>query len=171
MTELSATPAFDVQTLESMRLYWEDMFAGFRYTTPSRTVTEADTVGFAGLSGDFNRIHTDAEYAAQSPYGQRIVPGLLVVSIMSGLSTRALVYQMIEPSLIAILEIRTRFSKPTFIGDTLHTTAQVISRKETSRPDRGVVTFQRHALNQRGVAVAECDFVMLMTRRTGQASL
>src|SRR3989304_2409160 len=67
---------------DSMRrgLYFEEIEPGRRFSSPSRTVTEADIIAFAGQSGDFNLIHTDAAYAAQGPFGQRVAPGFAVVS-------------------------------------------------------------------------------------------
>jgi acyl dehydratase len=119
MASSIATPNEFLKTIGQARLYWEDMEIGFGYKTPSRSITEADTVIFAGLSTDYNQIHVDAEFGKRGPFGQRIAHGLLVVSIMSGLNTRALAYRIMTPTMILLRELRSRFLKPIFIGDTL----------------------------------------------------
>lgn len=153
------------ESIASLRYYWEDMETGLAFETTSRTVTEADVVSFAALSADYNRMHVDAEYAAKSPWGSRIAHGMLVASILSGLNTRTVINQLLEPSLIGLLETTYRFPKPTLIGDTLHGRIEVASRKPTSNPARGIVVFRRQAINQRGEVVCECDATMMVTRR------
>jgi acyl dehydratase len=152
--------------LTALRYWWEDLEPGLKWRTSSRTITEADVVQFASFSGDLNRAHVDAEYAAKLPlYGQRLVHGMLVVSYMAGLSTRSLLYQLLEPSLLGLLEVRCKFPAPTFIGDTIEVEIEVAERRETSKPERGVVIFKRTAFNQRGQGVAECLVTQLVMRR------
>lgn len=150
----------------SLRYDWDDLEPGLRFETPSRTVTEADVVSFAALSADYNRVHVDAAYAATTPWGARIAHGMLVASILSGLNTRSVVNQLIEPSLIGLLEMTYRFPKPTLIGDTLRGRIEVASRKPTSNPARGIVVFRRQAINQHGEVVCECDATMMVARRS-----
>ena len=154
-----------IDELEQRRLYWEDLEVGQSFVSPSRTVTEADVVGFACLSGDFNRLHVDAEYASTAHFGQRVAHGMLVASIMSGLTTRMLLNQFLEKSLLGLLEMRCRFPKPTFIGDTVKVVVEVAERRETSRADRGVVLFRRRAVNQRDETVVEGEWTLLLQRR------
>lgn len=135
---------------------------GDAFRTAGRTITEADVVGFAGLSGDFNRLHVDAEYAAAAPFGQRIAHGLLVLSVLSGLTTQSSGYRALEPWIVALLDIGCRFPKPTFIGDTIHAQVTVVERTPTSRQDRSVVVFRREAVNQRGEVVVQADFKMMV---------
>ncbi|WP_250503498.1 MULTISPECIES: MaoC/PaaZ C-terminal domain-containing protein [unclassified Caballeronia] len=151
--------------LDTARYYWEDLEPGFSFETASRTVTEADVVSFAALSADYNRVHVDAEYAASTPWGARIAHGMLVASIVSGLNTRTVVNQLLEPSLIGMLETRIRFPKPTLIGDTIKARIEISDRRETSNPARGIVDFRRVAVNQRGETVCECDVRMMVLRR------
>jgi len=145
--------------------WFEDLEVGAAFDSPTRTVTEADVVNFAGLSADYNRLHVDAEYARGTPYGQRIAHGLLVLAVMSGLVTRMQLNQHLEPSLIGLLDIQCRFPKPTFIGDTLRVRVEVAAKNETSRPDRGVVAFRRQVLNQRDEVVVEGTWKLLVRRR------
>jgi acyl dehydratase len=147
------------------RLYWEDMEVGVTYSTPSRTVTEADVVAFASLTADFNRMHVDAEYAGRSSFGQRIAHGLLVASISAGLNTRSVANQRLEETLAGLLDTRLSFRKPTFIGDTIRVDVEVVDRRETSRAERGIVVLKRTTWNQRDELVLEAVVTMLMLRR------
>jgi len=163
MTQMQAISPTE---LASLRYWWEDLKQGLSWRTSSRTITEADVVNFASFSGDLNRAHVDAEYAAKLPiFGQRLVHGMLVVSYMAGLSTRSLLYQLIEPSLLGLLEVRCKFPAPTFIGDTIEVEIEVMEQRETSKPERGVIIFKRTAFNQRGQAVCECFVTQLVMRQ------
>jgi len=144
------------------RQYFEDIAVGDEYLSPGRTVTEADIVQFAGLSGDYNVLHTDAEYMKGSIFGERIAHGLLGLSISSGLGTRAVPRPF---ATIAFLGLRWRFKGPIKIGDTIKVRLKVMAKKETSKPDRGVVTVQRAVLNQRGEVVQEGDTDLMIERR------
>ncbi|AQH04602.1 acyl dehydratase (plasmid) [Burkholderia sp. KK1] len=153
--------------VSALRFYWEDMTPGLQFETSSRTVTEADVVSFAALSADYNRVHVDAEYAAGTAWGTRIAHGMLVASIMSGLNTRTVVNQLLEPSLVGMLETSFRFPRPTLIGDTIKVSIEVTGRRETSNAARGIVEFRRVALNQHGDVVCECLVKMMVSRRPG----
>ena len=145
-------------------VYFEDLSVG-QEASHSNTVTADIIRAFADVSGDRNPVHVDAEYAAGTPYGQRIAHGLLVLALMSGLVTRMLLNQQLEPSLMGLLDIQCRFPKPIFIGDTLRVRVEVAAKNETSKPDRGVVAFRRQALNQRGEVVVEGTWKLLVRRR------
>lgn len=147
--------------------FWEDLPVGFKYQTSSRTITEADIVSFAALTGDMNRAHVDVESSRSGPFGRRIAHGLLVVSYMAGLNTRTIVNQLLEPSMLALLGMECRFLKPTFEGDTITTDIEVVEARASSKPDRGIVKFRRTAVNQRGEAIVECFVSMLFKRREG----
>lgn len=159
----ASTPS--LAALSALQYYWEDLEPGLVFETASRTITETDVVGFAGLSADYNRLHVDAEYASGTAWGKRIAHGMLVASILSGLNTRTVVNQMLEPSLVGLLEMNLRFPKPTLIGDTIHGRIEVSGRRETSNPARGIVEFRRQAINQRNEVVCECDTRMMVLRR------
>ena len=143
-------------------VFFEDLAVGQEFTSPGRTVTEADIVIFAGLSGDYNVLHTDAEYMKTSIFGERIAHGLLGLSISSGLGSRAIVRPF---ATIAFLGLRWRFKGPIKIGDTIKVRMRVSDKKETSKPDRGIVTLQRSVLNQRGEVVQEGDTELMIERR------
>jgi acyl dehydratase len=147
---------------ELERQYFEDIRVGDAYVSPGRTVTEADIVAFAGLSGDYNILHTDAEYMRTSIFGERIAHGLLGLALQSGLGSRA----MARPfATLAFLGLRWRFKAPIKIGDTIKVRLEVTDKRETSKPDRGIVVIQRSVLNQRGEVVQEGDTDIMVERR------
>lgn len=158
----------DLSALQGRQLYWEDLDEGACFDSPTRTITEADVTNFACLSGDFNRLHVDAAFAAGSAFGQRIAHGLLVVSVMSGLSTRMLLNTFLEPSLLGLLDMQCRFPRPTFIGDTIGLRVTLAEKRATSKPGRGILTFRREAVNQRDEIVVEGVWKLLVRRRPGQ---
>src|SRR5690606_25366483 len=93
-------------------LYFEDFAIGTRLRTAGRTITEADIVAFAGLSGDYNQIHTNAVYAAADTFGRRVAHGLLVQSIATGLAVQS---GVIEGTVLAFRELDCKFSLPVYI--------------------------------------------------------
>jgi acyl dehydratase len=144
-------------------LSFEDVEVGFRFVTPSRTVTEADLVAFSGVSGDFNPLHTDAVFAAGSIYGERIAHGALVLSLVTGLRQRT---GLFDGTLMGLLEIRSwRFTAPVRIGDTIRAACEVVELRETSKPDRGIMVQRIEVLNQHDTAVQTGELVMLLRRR------
>lgn len=154
-----------LEQISSAALFWEDFPAGTKYVTSSRTITEADVAAFAALTGDFNKLHVDAEYAKASHFGQRIAHGMLVASFMAGLTSRSIPNQLMEGALFGVLENRIKFPKPTFIGDTIRVEIEVLEQKATSRGDRGLVSFMRKAINQRGEVACELGATCLLKRR------
>jgi acyl dehydratase len=147
--------------MAAARRYFEDIAVGEEYESPGRTLTETDIVLFAGLSGDYNILHTDAEFMKQSIFGERIAHGLLGLAIQAGLFTRAT-----QPyATLAFAGLRWRFKNPIKIGDTIHVTAKVIAKKETAKPDRGLITLERRVLNQRSEVVQEGETDLIVERR------
>jgi 3-hydroxybutyryl-CoA dehydratase len=133
-----------------MGLYFEDFTVGHKTASRTRTITEADIVNFAGLSGDFVELHVSETFAASGPFGRRIAHGLLVLSVSSGLMVQM---GATTDTVIAFYGIdRLRFTKPTFIGDTVHVEKEVIAT-ERKGPGRGVITFNTQVLNQHGEPV------------------
>ena len=144
-------------------LLFEDAELGLTFTSPARTITEADLTSFSGLSGDYNALHTDAEYMKSTQFGERIAHGALILSIVTGLRART---GRFDDTIIAFAEIRSwRFKAPVFIGDTIHTNNEVVEKRETSKPDRGIVVQRVAVINQRGETVQEGEMVTLVKRR------
>lgn len=150
-------------TYQPRGLYFEDFTIGQKVATAGRTVTEADIVTFAGLSGDFNQIHTDAAYSANYDFGQRIAHGLLVQSIATGLAVRT---GVIEGTVLAFRELSAKFSLPTFIGDTVHVMIEITDKKALPRLSGGNVTMKYSVLNQNGQVVQRGDWIMLVKSKS-----
>jgi len=127
-------------------MYFEEFEVGQTIRSPGRTVTEADVVLFAGLSGDFNTIHTDAEYAATTPFGARVAHGLLGLALASGLAVRT---GIMEGTVLAFREIISwKFSRPVFIGDTIHIIIEVEETKAIPRLGGGSLLLAVDVRNQ-----------------------
>src|SRR5260370_12978481 len=139
-----------IKVRQIMSLFFQDFILESASTSRGRTITEADIVNFAGLSGDFVELHMNADYSAKGPFGQRIAHGALIFSISTGLVVQM---NQIQDTVIAFYGVdRLRFTRPVFIGDTIHVVKKVIAR-EGKPPGRGVVTFQTTVLNQNGQPV------------------
>ncbi len=133
-----------------LSLYFEDFTAGVEHVTRGRTITEADIMLFAGLSGDNTELHTNEAWAAQGPFGRRIAHGLLTLSISSGLTTRM---NLITDTVVAFYGIdKLRFVKPVFIGDTIYVKKVVLDTMAKGGV-MGVVTFDTTVLNQNNESV------------------
>jgi 3-hydroxybutyryl-CoA dehydratase len=128
--------------------HFEDLEPGDRFVTPVRTVTEADVVGFAALTGDKHPQHTDAEWAAAGRFGERIAHGLLVLSYAAGLMP-------FDPDrVVALRRIGDAvFKAPVRLGDTIHVEGSVEDKRELDE-GHGLVTCRWRVLNQRGKLVA-----------------
>jgi acyl dehydratase len=156
-------PSMSVDPRMRRGLYFEEFQAGMQVLTPARTITEGDIVAFAGLTGDYNSIHTDAVYSATTPFGQRVAHGLLVTSIVSGLATRT---GVMEGTVLAFREIvEWKFSKPVFIGDTVHAVLTVEETKALPRLGGGSITLSLDVRNQSGETVMRGRWIALMQSR------
>lgn len=133
-------------------LTWSDLTVGQHFTSPARTITETDVVSFAGLTGDYSAMHVDREFAAASPFGERIAHGLLGLSIAHGLM---LGRELLGRNAIAFLGLSDwRFRAPILLGDTVHVAFEIIElRVRTKDPGQGVLTFQAELRNQRDEVV------------------
>ena len=140
-------------------LYFEEFNVGDTVTSAARTITEADIVGFAALSGDWNAIHVDAEFAKSQMFGERIAHGLLGLSIASGLAVRL---GFIEDTVIAFMGLDWKFRAPIKIGDTIHMQAQIAEKKPMPRLSGGLVTLNVEVLNQRAEVTQKGTWSMLM---------
>lgn len=144
-------------------LYWEDWGVGRTWETGGRTMTEAAIEQCAGLSGDYNPLHIDEEFAKAGPFGSRVAHGPLVYLFAAGLLFQLHLY---DDTLIAFLGFdKLYFTAPVRIGDTLRARIQVTERRETSRPDRGIVQRLLEVRNQRGEVVLEAIQAFLIKRR------
>jgi acyl dehydratase len=133
---------------ESRGMYFEEFEVGQRMVSAGRTITEADIVMFAGLTGDYTQIHTDIEFAKGTIFGQRVAHGLLVLTYTLGLIARM---GFIEGTVVAFREIKSwKFTKPVFIGDTIHAEVEVQELKAVRRLNGGIVELDVNVKNQDG---------------------
>jgi acyl dehydratase len=145
-----------------MSRYFEEFEVGSRYPTYARTITEGDLSLFCAFVGYHVPLFIDEEYAKHTPYGGRIVPSALTMSISTGMTE-----SLFRTTVIALLALeRGRFLAPVRPGDTIHTEVEVLSKKETSDPTRGIVVFRDHVLNQHSEMVFEIDKTVLIQRRS-----
>lgn len=142
--------------------YFDDFHVDQEFVTKARTVTEADVVNFAALSWDTNQLHTDKEFAAKTIYGERIAHGMLGIVIHSGLSQ---MLGIMEGTILAFLGMTWNFHLPIRIGDTVHVVQRVKEMRVTSKPDRGVLTFEKELVNQRGEVVQTGTTTVLLARK------
>jgi acyl dehydratase len=142
--------------------YFEEFQIGDTVVSAGRTITESDIVSFAGISGDFTQIHTDAEYACQGVFGRRVAHGLLGLAVASGLAAQL---GFIEGTVLAFRELSYKFSLPIFIGDTIHIKATVSELKPMRRLGGGSVTFDMQVINQEDKVVQRGKWVILIASK------
>ena len=143
-------------------LYFEDFELGREYVTRSRTITEADVVAFAGLSGDFNPLHMDEEFGKKTMFGTRIAHGLLGLSVASGLINQMGIG---EGTVMAFLGLTWNFKGAIRFGDTITAHQRVAEKRETSKKDRGILRMSITVLNQNGEVVQDGEHVLMVKRR------
>jgi acyl dehydratase len=147
-------------------LTWEENSVGAVYRTAARTVSEADIVTFVNLCGFIEPLFMDMDYVArESVYGRRAAPGALTFALSEGLVIQT---GLIHGTGMAWLGGEIRLVAPVLVGDTIRVEVEVVDKRETRKPDRGIVTYQHRVLNQRGEVVLEAR-VQRMLRRREQA--
>ena len=142
--------------------FFEDFEVGALFESQARTVTESDLTRFAGLSGDFNPLHTNAEFGKKTPFGERIAHGVLVVAMATGMANWMGYF---EGTTIALVEQTIRYKGAVKFGDTIRLVMEVIEKKETSKPDRGLVNIAARVFNQRDEPVVDGEWLHLMQRK------
>jgi len=140
-------------------LTFEQFQVGDTIESAGRTITEADVVSFAAFSGDWNAMHTDAEYCKDTMYRQRVAHGLLVLSVASGLAMRL---GFMEETVKAFMGLAWKFRAPVFIGDTVRMTATVAKKHEMARLGGGIVVFDVKVLNQEDKVVQKGEWELLV---------
>jgi acyl dehydratase len=149
-------------------LYWDDFEVGQTIVSPSRTITSTDIVNFAHLSGDFNDVHMNWEFARETPFGEPIAHAPLVYAVMGGLQYASGVN---EGTLIALVQVdRWRMLAPVKHGDTLHLEATVLEKVPTSSPERGIVKLLRKFMKSDGTVVQDMEATLLYKKRGAAAS-
>jgi acyl dehydratase len=146
-----------------MGRFWEEFSVGEVLVTGRRTIDGGDVSRYAGLSGDFNPLHVDAEYAKSTPFGERVAHGILTLAVSHGQQNLG---GWFEGTTLALLGLdRLRFAAPVKFGDTVRTELTVKATRPSSKSDRGVVTFDVVVKNQRGESVCAYEESVLMRRK------
>ena len=148
-------------------LTFDEFEMGALYESQGRTVTEADVVAFAGISGDYNPLHTNAEFGQKTPFGERIAHGMLIMAMATGMANWTGIF---EGTTLALMEQTIRYKGAVLFGDTVHLQLEVLSTKTTSKPDRGVVSFAARMINQDDKVVIDGEWTLLMRRVDDVAS-
>lgn len=142
-------------------LTFDQFEEGQTFETMSRTITEADVVQFAGISGDFNPLHTDEEFMKSSPFGGRIAHGMLCASVATGLANQLGIF---EGTTIAVLQITLKFTGAVRFGDTVRLKLTCREKKESSKGSKGTAVFACELLNQRDEKVLDSEWVILLRK-------
>jgi len=143
-------------------LYFEEFEQGATLMTRGRTITDADLVNFAGLTGDYNPMHTDAEYCKNSFMGQRVAHGMLIMSYAVG---QAYQLGILERTVLAFRALEVKFSSPVYIGDTIRVHLEVTETKAAARLGGGTVDLKFRILNQDDKAVQKGTMTLLMASK------
>tara|TARA_Y100000589_G_scaffold138459_1_gene132500 strand:+ start:182 stop:625 length:444 start_codon:yes stop_codon:yes gene_type:complete len=142
--------------------YFSEFEVGQEFVSIGRTITEADVVAFAGLSGDFNPLHTDATFAAKTPFGQRIAHGMLSASISTGLAQTLGIF---EGTTLALMGQTFEYKGPVFFGETIRLRLEVEKTTPSSKGGKGVVLFRSEILNQNDSIVISGHWTVLFRDR------
>ena len=144
-------------------LFLEDLAPGMRFPSEWREIDEEQLLTFAELSGDFNPLHVDEDYARSKGFERRIVHGALVFSVATGLRQQLGIF---EGSMIAMLELRSwAFKAPVFLGDSVQANTTVRDVRPTSTGDRGVVIQEVEVVNQDNQVVHRGELVSMIAAR------
>ena len=146
--------------------YFEELTVGMAFEhEPGRTVTEADNLLFTALTMNPQPLHLDAEFAKNSIHGRILVNSIFTLGLVVGLSVGD---TTLGTTLGNLGFDKTTFPNPVFVGDTLRAATTVVDRRASrTKPDRGIVTFEHRATNQRGEVVCSCRRGAMMMRRPG----
>jgi acyl dehydratase len=147
--------------MQDKRIHFDDIVEGMSWETPGITVTEAQILAFAGLSGDFFDIHVDDDYARKLGYPRRVAHGILGLALADGLKNRS---QTVLAGIVS-LGWRWKFTGPILPGDRISATVRVVAKRTTRRPDRGIVTLAFDLRNQDGKTVQEGENDLMVHRR------
>ena len=150
-------------------MYFEDLKVGEMFEVPiSRTITETDIVNYLCLSGTFESILLDVEYASKSTFGKRVAPGMLTLGIALGLSS---LLRLADKTAVALLGLEhVKFSSAVIAGDTITTAVTITDKRQTKNPAHGVVTYKHVTRNQRGEVVLEFERLQLIRSKTQSVS-
>jgi acyl dehydratase len=143
--------------------YYEELDVNAQFDTPRRTILDADIMQFAGLTADFNPLHTDEIHASHSDFGGRVAHGPMLVGMAFGLASRA---GLLDGTALALLDLTWKFTRPVRPGDTVFVKVRIVGKQPARKPDRGVVEFGLDIINQRDETVQSGTAKLLMKRKS-----
>jgi acyl dehydratase len=143
-------------------LYYDEIEVGRSWTTQRRTVTETDLINFVGFSWDTHPMHTDLQFAKSTQFGERLMHGPGVFAMASGLEI-GLGFK--RGTSLVMLGMTWNLKLPVLIGDTIYVKETVASKRETKKPDRGIITFDLQVLNQRDEVCHDGQWLVMFMRR------
>lgn len=145
-----------------MGRHYEDFAIGETIETPRRTIVDADIMAFAGLTGDFNPLHTDDVFAKETDFGGRIAHGPMLIGMAFGFGARA---GLFDGTVLGLLGLEWRFAAPVWPNDTIHARITATAKRPTRRPDRGIVETRFDLVNQHGDTVQTGTATILLKMR------
>ena len=143
--------------------YYEDFQVGEKHTSPGKTVTDTHITLMVGLSGYNEPYFLDEEAAKKTMFGGRVAPGRMTVFLMGALAEQIGIFHDTAIAMVGLDKIKIK--SPLRAGDTIRVVAEIVDKKETSRPDRGIVVHKETCLNQRDEVVAEVEVTHLIKRK------
>ena len=148
----------------SLSYRYEDLFVGMRFRSPGRTITDADVVGFAGLTGDYSELHTSDVYANSSQFGRRIAHGMLGLAYAHGLMWPR-TGELRETAVAFLGIVDWRFVGPIFIGDTIFVNYALAELRDSkSRPTQAIASFDVEVVKQDNTVVQQGRKVLLLSK-------
>lgn len=141
-----------------MAFHYEDVKAGDVFYSPTRTITESDVLQFAGLTGDFNELHTSRTFAEKTKFGHPIAHGMLTLSMANGLYMRSNIF----PSTIFLGIENLKFHAPVFLGDTIQLKLTIENRHLTSDGKKCIYSMKYDVFNQSEALVLEGLFTRML---------
>jgi acyl dehydratase len=141
---------------------FDEFEIGQRFVTPGRTITEADNGAFAGLTGDYNPVHTDETFAATTDFGSRIAHGPMGIGIAFGLASRL---DLIDGTVVALLGVNWDFKAPMRPGDTVRALISVTGKRPVKNPSLGLIELAIELVSQRE-EILQSGSARLLLRKT-----
>ncbi len=143
--------------------YYEEFQIGEKYTSPGKTITDTHITLMVGLGGYNEPYFLDEEAGKKTIFGGRVAPGRMTVFLMGALAEQIGIFHDTAIAMVGLDRIKIK--SPLRAGDTIRVALEIVEKKDTSRPDRGIVVHKETCLNQRDEVVAEVEVTHLIKRK------